>query len=143
MALLRALLLMTAIMVPGSRVAAESTREEPDPLTDDAVVIKTEGSHQLLLPKDWPVHQDKDGRVTTASMEEYISMKFRQVRARFGQVDDRLAVLERQTVQLEKDQSELLRGLKVLEERQQQEEDNHGDQAQTRSEAESESASSE
>ena len=106
-------------------------------LTDDQVVIKTEGSHQLLLPKDWPIHQDKDGRVTPASMEEYLSMKFGQVRARFAQVDERIAGLERQTAELEKYQRDLLKGLNVLEERQQQQEADHGGQEKTRSEAES------
>ena len=28
---------------------------EDSSLTDDEVVVRTEGAHRLLLPKDWPV----------------------------------------------------------------------------------------
>ena len=116
---------MLAIAAIGVR--AEAGPDTQDPMTDDRVSVRTEGSHQLLLPKDWPVEQ-KDGRFAPAPIEEYISMKFGQVRTRFGQVDVRIENLERQIVQLEKDQRELLKGLKLLEARVPQQEANHGNQ---------------
>ena len=122
--------------VSGVRAADE------DPMTDDRVVIKTEGSHQLLLPNDWPVHQDKEGRPAAASIEEYISMKFGQVRARFGQMDARIEGLERQLAQLEKGQRDLLKGIKLLEERTQQQEASDGGQEKTGSEAQGSGAPS-
>ncbi len=122
-------------MVAAMPAAAEGPSETSDPMTDDQVVVKTEGSHQLLLPNDWPIHQDKDGRIAPAAIEEYISMKFGQVRTRFGQVDGRIENLERQVVQLEKEQRELLKGLKLLEARLQQQETGHGNQEESGEEA--------
>lgn len=117
-----------------ARAAAESSSDAQDPMTDDRVTVRTEGSHQLLLPKDWSVEQ-KDGRFAPVPMEEYLSMKFGQVRARFGQADKRVESLETRVVQLEKDQRDLLKGLKFLEERLQQQEASHGDQEESGKEA--------
>lgn len=101
-----------------------------DPLTDDKVIVKTEGPHQLLLPADWPVEQ-KDGRYAPAPIEEYLSLKFGQVREKFAQVDSRADGLERRLAQLEQDQRALFKGLKLLEARlAATEEANHGDEAQ-------------
>ena len=120
--------IIIVIMVVGECAAAESLPDTEDPMTDDRVSVRTEGAHQLLLPSDWPIHQDKDGRIAPAAIEEYISMKFGQVRTRFGQVDGRIENLEQQVVQLEKEQRELLKGLKLLEARLQQQETGHGNQ---------------
>jgi len=87
-----------------------------DPMTDDTVVVKTEGSHRLLLPNDWPVQQ-QDGLVTPAPVEEYLSLKFGQVRTKFESVDERLDRLERQVAELAQQQKDLLKGLKRLDER--------------------------
>ncbi len=127
--------MMAAFMAAAAPAAAEGLSETSDPMTDDRVVTRTEGSHQLLLPNDWPIHQDKDGRIAPASFEEYISMKFGQVRMRFGQVDGRIDNLERQVVQLEKQQRELLKGLKLLEARLEQPEANLGSQEESSQEA--------
>ena len=88
---------------------------DDDPLTDDTVTVKTEGSHRLLLPKDWPVQQ-QDGLLAPAPVEEYLSMKFGQVRTKFAGVDGRLDELERRMAELAQQQRELLKGLKRLEE---------------------------
>ena len=87
---------------------------DDDPLTDDTVTVKTEGSHRLLLPKDWPIKQ-QDGVIAPAPVEEYLSMKFDQVRTKFAGVDGRLDRLERQMADVSEQQKELLKGLKRLE----------------------------
>jgi len=99
-----------------------------DPLTDDTVVVKSEGPHRLLLPSDWPV-EHKDGRYAPVSMEEYLSMKFGQVREKFGDTEQRLEALERRLEQVERDTHALLKGLKFLEERINAQEERHGSQA--------------
>jgi hypothetical protein len=53
----------------------EGLAEDGEGLTDDEVVVKPEGSHQLLLPKDWPV-EHRDGLIMPIPIEEYLSMKF-------------------------------------------------------------------
>lgn len=118
---------------------AESSRDSKEILTDESVAVRTEGTHQLLLPKDWPVQQ-KDGHIAPAPIEEYMSMKFGQVRARFSQADDRMGLLERQIAALEKGQHELLRGLKALEERLQQKEADDGHKTQSSSQEAGQSA---
>lgn len=90
------------------------------PLTDDTVVVKTEGSHNLLLPKDWPIKQE-DGRLSPAPVEEYLSMKFGQVRTKFADTDARIDALEYRIAQLEQEQKALLKGLKALVDANQQE----------------------
>ena len=85
------------------------------PLTDDEVVVRTEGAHHLLLPKDWPVEQ-KDGRIAPAPIEEYLSMKFDQVKEVFTETDRRLAALEQRFERLEQEHTMLQKRLRVLEE---------------------------
>ena len=96
------------------------------PLTDDEVTVRTEGAHHLLLPKDWPVEQ-KDGRIAPAPIEEYLSMKFNQVKEAFTETDRRLAALEQRIEALERDHKALQKRLRVLEERAQQQEVTNGD----------------
>lgn len=84
-------------------------------LTDDEVVVKTEGSHRLLLPKDWPIEQ-RDGQVGPVPIETYLSMKFGQVREKFTATDQRLAALEQRVQQLEEDRKALLIRMQRLEE---------------------------
>lgn len=62
-------------------------------LTDSEVVVKTEGPHRLLLPRDWPV-EHKDGRIAPVSIETYLSMKFEQVGQALERLDRRLAALD-------------------------------------------------
>ena len=83
-------------------------------LTDDEVVVKTEGSHRLLLPKDWPIEQ-RDGQVGPVPIEAYLSMKFGQVREKFTATEQRVAALEQRVQQLEEDRKTLLIRLQRLE----------------------------
>jgi hypothetical protein len=87
--------------------------EEPA-LTDDEVVVRTEGAHRLLLPKDWPV-EEQDGRIVQASLVDYLSMKFGQVATTFDRVTQRLDALERRLQQLEDTQKTVLMRLRLLE----------------------------
>ena len=84
------------------------------PLSDDEVVIRTEGAHRLLLPKDWPV-EHKDGRIAPAPIEEYLSMKFDQVKEAFTETDRHFAALEQRLDLLERDNQILQKRLRVLE----------------------------
>ena len=83
-------------------------------MTDDDVVIKSEENHRLLLPKDWPVER-KHGVVSTVPMEQYLSMKFDQVRDRFQQTTGRLDAMEHRLEHLEQDHAALLKRLRLLE----------------------------
>lgn len=85
-------------------------------LTEEDVVIKIEGSHRLLLPKDWLV-EHKDGRIAPVAMEEYLSMKFGQVRQKFDETQERFEQLEQQVKALEEDRNKLQQRIRSLEER--------------------------
>lgn len=76
-------------------VAAVGAAAEDGALTDSEVVVREEGAHRLLLPKDWPV-EHADGRIAPVSVETYLSMKFGQVAAQFAALEQRLGSLERQ-----------------------------------------------
>lgn len=99
---------------------------EDDPMTDEQVVIKNEGSHQLLLPKDWPV-KHQDGLIKLGSTEEYLSLKFAQVRERFSLMDERLEALEHRVQQVEEERRLLQVQLRLLQEHAQRQEASHGD----------------
>ena len=99
----------TALLAFGVGVAAEDRR-----LTDDEVVVRTEGAHRLLLPKDWPV-EEQEGRFAPIPIEEYLSMKFSQVGATFDQITQRLDVLERRLQKLEEDHKTSQVRLRLLE----------------------------
>lgn len=105
--------------------AAPVSFAKDEPLTDDTVRIKTEGSHRLLLPSDWAV-EHKDGRFAPVPIEEYLSMKFGQVREKFSDADQRLDALERRLDQVEQENKALLKGLRVLGEQVATQEGNHG-----------------
>lgn len=95
---------------------ARRSAAEDATLTDEDVVVKTEGAHHLLLPRDWPI-EHKDGRIAPVAMEEYLSMKFGQVRQKFDETDERLDGLTRRVKALEEDRNTLQQRLRVLEER--------------------------
>lgn len=97
-------------------VCAGVRAEEPV-LTDDEVVVRTEGAHRLLLPKDWPV-EEQDGRIVQASLVDYLSMKFGQVAARLEQATGRLESIERRLQQLEDTQKTTQMRLRLLEQAQ-------------------------
>ncbi len=106
--------------------AMDSAFAKEEPLTDAEVVVKTEGAHRLLLPKDWPV-EHKDGRIAPVPIEEYLSLKFDQVRDGFAAMDRRLERIERRLQQIEEDQRAFEQRMRFLEERIQQQEVTHGD----------------
>ena len=84
-------------------------------LTDDEVVVKTEGSHRLLLPKDWPVERREDGVIAPASLEEYLSLKFDQVREEFQRANRRIEAMERRVEALEQERKTTDQRLRWLE----------------------------
>ena len=87
-----------------------------EPMTDDEVIVKTEGAHHLLLPKDWPVEQ-KDGRVAPIAIEEYLSLKFGQVKEKFNDTEQSLAALAQRIAKLEQENKTLVKRIRLLEER--------------------------
>lgn len=89
----RAALLAAALLLGRCGAAAAADEPQDTGLTDSDVVVKTEGPHRLLLPRDWPV-EHKDGRIAPVSMETYLSMKFEQVSAALKQLDRRIEALE-------------------------------------------------
>lgn len=95
---------------------ALDARAEDATLTEESVVVKTEGAHRLLLPRDWPV-EHKDGRIAPVAIEEYLSMKFGQVRQKFDEASERIDRLERRVKLLEEERSKLQQRLRALEER--------------------------
>ena len=99
------------------------------PLTDDEVVVRTEGAHRLILPRDWPV-EHKDGRVSPVSIDQYLSMKFDQVKTVLSSTTQRLEALERRIDQLEQNERALLKRLRLLEERAAAQEVPHGETTQ-------------
>ncbi len=127
------LILIGSTMVMGVRLvwAAEpNTKDEP--MTDEEVVVKTEGgTHRLMLPKDWPV-EETPGLVRPAPIEIYLSMKFHQVKDAVTALDRRLDALEQRVTQLETDQKTAQKRLQQLEERVKQQEDANGHKTQER-----------
>ena len=101
-----------------------------DPMTDDDVVIKNDdGSARLLLPKDWPV-EHAHGIISPVPTEQYLSMKFGQVRDRFQQTDAQLDALEQRLATLEQEHKALQLQVRLFEERQNKEVP-HGHETQT------------
>lgn len=89
---------------------------EESALTDDAMVLKEESGHRLLLPNDWPIERH-DGVIEPISVSKYLSMKFGQVRAEFARMTQRLTALETRLAAVEMERTLLLRRLHALEER--------------------------
>lgn len=83
-------------------------------LTDEQMTVRTEANHNLLLPKDWPIEQ-KDGQLGPVPVEQYLSMKFGQVRAKTQATDQRLAALEARVRILEAERQTLQIRVKTLE----------------------------
>jgi len=98
--------------------------EEPS-LTDDEVVVRTEGAHRLLLPKDWPV-EEEDGRIVQAPLVDYLSMKFGQVATQFDRVTQRLEAIERRLQKIEEDLKTTQLRVKLLETAQRESADQGG-----------------
>ena len=89
-------------------------RAEESALTDDEVVVRNEGAHRLLLPKDWPV-EEKDGRFVQAPLVDYLSMKFSQVATQFDHMTQRLEAIERRLQKIEDDFKTTQLRVKLLE----------------------------
>src|SRR3989338_5142393 len=107
---LKRLLVGTAALLAAS---ATTLADEPV-LTDDEVVVRTEGAHRLLLPKDWPV-EEQDGRIVQAPLVDYLSMKFDQVAARLEQTSGRLESIGRRLRKVEDDLKTTQMRVKLLE----------------------------
>ncbi len=101
-------------LLPFSFCLLCAAADEGGPLTDDTLVVKQEGAHHLLLPKDWPV-QYQEGRVTPVPIEEYLSMKFGQIKDAFDQTNQRLESIEQRLDLLERDQTRAQQRLQRLE----------------------------
>lgn len=95
--------------------AAPATGESNGGLTDSEVVVKTDGPHRLLLPRDWPI-EHKDGRIAPVSIETYLSLKFEQVGEALERLDRRVAALEAGMVAAQEAQRAQALRLKLLEE---------------------------
>jgi hypothetical protein len=119
----------------GSQVLAEDlpVSDEPSspgtPFTDDDVVIKRRGGVNLLLPRDWPV-EVRHGVQGPVPIEEYLSMKFGQMKEKFSETDQRLERIERRVEQVEQDIRALQHRFRTLEERAATLEGSHGDTTQ-------------
>ncbi len=106
-----------ALAIAGAAAVVVSAQEQ-DPMTDDRMVVKPQSpGHQLLLPNDWPIEHAENGVIKPAAIEQYLSMKFQQVRARFEQTDRRIQQLETRLVTMEEERKTLLTRLRLLEER--------------------------
>ena len=99
-------------------------------MTDDTVQVREVEGHRLLLPNDWPV-QRENSQVTPISTEEYLSLKFGQVRQEFASVETHLASLEQRIKRLEQGNLILQQRLHEVEQTKQKEVD-HGDTTQER-----------
>ena len=102
-----------------SNAADDESADIEEPYTDDEVVIKTDEGSRLLLPKDWPVKREH-GVVSPIPIEQYLSMKFGQVREKTNDIDQRVEVLEQRVQHLEEDNKALQRWLRLFEAREQQ-----------------------
>ena len=75
------------LVVSPASAEEPSGAEEPsspnNPFTDDDVVIQRRGGVNLLLPRDWPV-EERHGVQGPVPIEEYLSMKFGQMKEKFG-----------------------------------------------------------
>ena len=104
-------LVIVGIVLLGCPLVAAAEEKQ---LTDDEVVVRTEGAHHVLLPKDWPV-EERDGRLAPVSVDAYLGMKFDQVAATFDRITQRLDALDHRLQQLEDTQKTLLMRLRLLE----------------------------
>ena len=104
-------LVVVGIALLGSPLVAAAEEKE---LTDDEVVVRTEGAHRLLLPKDWPV-EEQEGRFVPIPIEKYLGMKFDQVAATFDRITQRLDALDHRLQQLEDTQKTVLMRVRLLE----------------------------
>ena len=91
-----------------------SRAADNDVITDNEVVIKHEGGHRLLLPKDWPIEHEH-GVISPVPVEQYLSLKFDQVQERFNRIDKRIEAIEDRIEQLKKNQQIINRRIRILE----------------------------
>ena len=122
--LTRALLWAAPVSAQNSQGQSQAATDEEseaieEPYTDDEVVIKTDEGSRLLLPKDWPVKREH-GVVSPIPIEQYLSMKFGQVREKTNDIDQRVEVLEQRVQRLEGDNKPLQQWLRLFEAREQQ-----------------------
>lgn len=80
---------------------------------DEDLIVTKAGSARLLSLRDWPVKRTK-GVLRPVPLEEYLSLKFGQVRDQLSAVDKRFEGLEQRFRQLEEDQRLLRQRLETL-----------------------------
>ncbi len=86
-----------------------------DPLRDDELVVRQEGAHRLLLPKDWPVEHREDGVIQPVPVEQYLTLKFGRVADALDDVEQRLTRLEEALARLDAVDQALAQRLHALE----------------------------
>lgn len=64
------------------------------PAEGEGLTVTRKGGTRFLSLSDWPV-TEKGGVMTVATLEEYLSLKFGQIRDRFEASNQRLEALER------------------------------------------------
>ena len=87
--------------------------EDRQPSNGEALMVTRKGGTRFLSLADWPVKR-RQGVVTVAPLEEYLSMEFGQVRSDFAKIDQRLEGLEQRVQTLEKDRAALEEQLRLL-----------------------------
>ena len=132
---MRGLLLILAIVACGTPGGwTEEMKDAQPSAKGDTLVIKEKGGTRFLSLSDWPMTR-KGGVLKAAPLEEYLSMKFRQVSDALERVTQRLDALERQMTAMEEAQGMLLNRVKALEERSRPQEVANGHEAQGSGEA--------
>ena len=113
--------------------AEEKSATTESPKETD-LVVTTKGNMRYLSLKDWPVKR-KDGIAAPVSLEEYLSMKFGQLRDAFTATNQRLGALEQKLKQLEESHTQLQAQVSLLQQEapapEKEKEETHGDTTQS------------
>ncbi len=106
---------MMFVSVPMPHGWAEEKWETPqsDQQSEDLVVTNQGGTRFLSL-RDWPARHEQNGVVRPVPLEEYLSMKFGQVRKHSDAFDQRVKLLEDRLQQLEQEHATMRQQLQVL-----------------------------
>ena len=82
--------------------------------SDDDLMVQEEGGVRTLSLRDWPASR-ANGVIRPVSLEEYLSLKFGQVRDRFKEGEERLDALNRQLRRVEAEQDAVQKRLLAVE----------------------------
>ena len=108
------------------RARAEDKADAPK---DGDLVVTTAGNIRYISLKDWPARR-KNGVISPVPMEEYLSMKFGQLREQLAAVNQRFQALEQKMKQFEESQTQLQAQVtQVKEDAAPTKEVSHGDEA--------------